>query len=387
MSSHDPFRLIRVIHSLNPETGGPPQGIRQITPHLNLLGISTLVICLDSPNDPWLEDYNFQILALGPGSKGYGFRFDLLFRLYKATCSADAVIIHGLWQFHSFATAFVLLFLRIPYCVYPHGMLDPWFNHTYKSKYFIKLLYWLVIERFVLQQAAYVLFTTDIERKLASQSFPLYSCRESVLGYGTNQPQAFTTFPNSFLSNYPHLHGKRLLLYLGRIHPKKGIDTLISAFAAVSRINPTLHLVIAGSFHGAYAQSLRAMTFELSIQTSVTWTGALFGNIKWDAFRASELFCLFSHQENFGIAVAEALATGTPVCITDQVNIAEDILSYGAGLVAFDDITSTIQALNSWISLSVDARHAYSVNAIKLFNELYDLRPISVRLGNLLRSL
>lgn len=123
-----------------------------------------------------------------------------------------------------------------------------------------------------------------------------------------------------FLDHFPQLDNKRLLLFLSRIHVKKGCDLLIEAFAEVAS-DDSLHLVIAGPDQIGWQADLQKQAKQLGIEQKITWTGMLSGDLKWGAFHATEAFLLPSHQENFGFVVAEALACEVPVLISNKVNI------------------------------------------------------------------
>ena len=143
------MRLLRLIHSLAPAAGGPVQGIQQISPLLAERGVRTLAVSLDAPDSPWLAaaattPLGYEARGLGPGRGYYGYRRGLVEPLRQLAAEADAVIIHGLWQYHAFAAwrALRRLGTAVPPCwVYPHGMLDPWFKRTYPRKHLKKWLY------------------------------------------------------------------------------------------------------------------------------------------------------------------------------------------------------------------------------------------------------
>jgi hypothetical protein len=118
---------------------------------------------------------------------GWCFRSPLITSLAR---QQDAVIIHGIWQYHAFAAWRALHGKGSPYFVYPHGMLDPWFKRTYPLKHIRKSAYWPWSYCRVLREAKAVVFTTEQERRLARQSFWLYRAQEHVVGYGTSAPPA-----------------------------------------------------------------------------------------------------------------------------------------------------------------------------------------------------
>jgi glycosyltransferase involved in cell wall biosynthesis len=372
------LKLLRLIRSLNPAGGGPAEGIRQITSHLAALGVTSSVASLDSPDAPWLQDQPFQAKGLGPVTGSYGYRRGLPARIRALAHKHDAVIIHGLWQYHALATWRALRGTDIPYFVYPHGMLDPWFKRTYPIKHLKKWAYWPWADYRVLRDARAVLFTTDQERFLARQSFWLYQVNEVVVGYGTSAPPPDAERHQAlFLEHFPHLRGQRIFLFLSRIHPKKGVDLLIEAFAAVASSDPALHLVIAGPDQVGLQAALQQRTTALGIADVITWPGMLTGELKWGAFRCSELFCLPSHQENFGIVVAEALACGLPVSIAEPVNIATDVSAAGAGIVHADTAAGTISALRQWRAMPLAARAEMGERGRQLFADRFDFASVA----------
>ena len=199
----------------------------------------------------------------------------------------------------------------------------------------------------VLRDAAAVLFTSEEGRQLARESFALYRCNEVVVNYGTAQPQIdLTNAREDFLSAFPTLRGKRILLFLGRLHEKKGCDLLLEAFRVQSK-SKMMHFVMAGpTAHEDYLERLQSLAAELP----VTFCGMLRANLKWGAFAAAQVFILPSHQENFGIAVVEALACGLPVLISDRVKIWREIDVSGAGYVESDTLAGTSRLLERWFA-------------------------------------
>ena len=176
----------------------------------------------------------------------------------------------------------------------------------------------------------------------------------------------------AFFKEWPLLQGKDFLLFLGRIHPKKGCDLLLEAFARVAR--PDLQLVMAGPDETGWGAELKAQAEKLGIAERITWTGMLRGDAKWGAFYASQAFVLPSHQENFGIAVADALACGTIPLISDKVNIAPDVAADGAGLMESDDLDGTVRLLERFQAMSAEERKAMSQRAIECYQNRYALK-------------
>lgn len=364
------MRLLHCVRSLNPVGGGPIEAIRQRVCALSIRGVESEVACLDEATKPWLADFPVAVHGLGPCFGGYGYSTRWIPWLRRNCGRFDAVIINGLWQFNSLGTK-VGLPRNFPYFVFPHGMLDPWFKRTYPLKHVKKWLYWPWAEYRVLRGARAVFFTSEAERRLARESFWLYCCRECVVNYGTADPSGeLKASKQKFLDAFPKVRGERFLLYLGRLHEKKGLDLLCDAWA---RERPDRLLLIAGPGEPAFIRALERRIEHLGISASVLLVGMLSGALKWGALAAADAFVLPSHQENFGVAVAEALACETPVLISDQVNIWREIVEDGAGVAASDDIEGTCSLLRSWITSSAGAWNERRSRARQCFERRFTI--------------
>ncbi len=365
------MRILRSIHTLDPAVGGPIESVRQSSALLRRLGHDVEIVSLDRPDAPWLQDSPVTTHALGPGRGSYGYTPKLAEWLRKHHGDFDAVIVHGVWQYSSFGVWRGLRGTKTPYFVFPHGMLDPWFKKTYPLKHLKKMLYWPWAEYRVLRDARAVLFTSEEEKRLARESFFPYRCHERVVNYGTAPPDLDLSAARiRFLETFSLLHGKRIFLFLGRLHEKKGCDLLIEAFAAVASrrtAEQPCHLVMAGPSDPAYLERLKNMAAALLPANAFTFTGMLSGDLKWGAFSAAEVFILPSHQENFGIAVVEALACATPVLISNQVNIWREIVEAGAGFGNEDTVTGTMSSLERWLALPEGDRVVMRENARRCF--------------------
>ena len=381
--------ILHLIRSLDSRLGGPVEVVRQTAEAHGHLGHSSEVACLDAPSDPWIAGQPLTVHALGPGRGTYGSSPALASWLAVQHARFDVVVVHGLWQYHGLATWRALAGSATPYVVFPHGMLDPWFKHAYPLKHVKKWLYWTWIERHLLRDAAAVLFTTEEERILARTTFWRYRVQERVVGAGIAAPPADEGDHQraAFLAHFPHLSATRNLLFLGRIHPKKGCDLLVHAFAAVAGSDPGLHLVMAGPDQDGWCDELRRLAASLGIAGRITWAGMLSGDIKWGALRSAEAFVLPSHQENFGIAVAEALACGVPVLISRRVNIWREVIADGAGVAEDDTITGTTAALRRWCALDAAGRAAMGGAASLCFARRFAIDHTAARLAELFADL
>lgn len=369
------MKILNVISSLNPKDGGTVEALRQSTSELIELGHNLTTVTLDTDGDPWIDAFPGTVVALNAGRGTYSYSPKLVPWLRQNANLFEMVVVHGIWQYPSFAVWRVLRHSPIPYVVMIHGMLDPWFKKQYPLKHFKKWLYWPWAEYRVLHDASAVLFTCEEERRLARESFWLYKCNERVIIFGTSAPpEDSERQKKAFFNAFPETKGKRLILYLSRIHPKKGCDLLIEAFSSVVARDKTLQLVMAGPDQSGMKADLEARTRKAGIHDRVTWTGMLSGDLKWGAYRCAEIFALPSHQENFGIVVAEALACGVPVLISNKVNIWREVLADKAGMVADDTLNGAKQLLNAWLDLPAEIQAEYRRQAIRTFQSKFEIR-------------
>ncbi len=367
------MKVLHILPSVDPKGGGPMEGVKQYGHRFEELRLNHVeVVTLDDPAEPCVAEFPLKVHALGPALGSYRYTPKLAQWLEAHARDYDAIIVNGLWQYHGFGAWRVLHRLQIPYFVFTHGMLDPWFKHTYPLKHIKKWLYWPWAEYRLLRDARAVLFTCEEERLLARKSFWLYKVREAVINYGTGTPPSNAkALKTLFHESYPALREKRVLLFLSRIHEKKGCDLLIEAFAKVANQDASLHLLMAGPGHAVLLNKLKSLAERLGVAERITWPGMLQGDMKWGAFYASEAFVLSSHQENFGIAVAEALGCGLPVLISDKVNIWREIADDGAGIVNSDTLKGTEKTLRQWLSMTANGRHKMAKQAKATFEQRF----------------
>jgi len=371
------MRILHVIPTLNPAGGGPIEAVTRLGMEYRRQGTDIEILTLDDPASDWLKDFPLPYHALGPAFLNYRYTSQLVPWLKRNAPSFDLVVVNGVWQYSSFAVWRALVGTRTPYVVFTHGMLDPWFKRRYPLKHLKKWLYWPWAEYRVLRDANAVLFTAEEERRLARESFWLYRCNEIVINYGTAAPPPDDgASAERFRQAFPSVGGKRIILFFGRIHEKKGCELLIRAFGSMLRDMPgaerSWHLVFAGpDSNPSYRRSLEKLVGKTCPIGSVTWTGLLTGDLKWGAFRAADVFALTSHQENFGIAVVESLACGKPVLISDQVNIWREIIAAGAGMVSAATVEGVLAMLQNWHDLSLEQKKKMQQEAANTFEKYY----------------
>jgi glycosyltransferase involved in cell wall biosynthesis len=370
------MRLLHVVHTLNPDRGGPSESVRMFVRAHQRAGNEVEVATLDGTADgPAGDGYrglpSCPVHPCGPGKTNYGYSPQLDAWLKANFERFDGVIVNGVWQYHGVAARRALAG-RKPYVVFAHGMLDPYFKDRYPLKHLKKLVYWTLHEHRNLNSAQAVCFTSEEEKRVAAEGFPFRHFRRVVVPYGTMGPEGDPeALKHAFFEQWPTMRGKEYLLYLGRIHSKKGCDLLLQAFAQAAA--PEMQLVMAGPDETGWSAELKMQAERLGIAERIIWTGMLRGDAKWGAFYAAQAFILPSHQENFGIAVADALACGTIPLISDKVNIAPDVAADGAGLMESDDLEGTVRLIERFQAFSPAERAAMSQSALACYQRRYAL--------------
>ena len=367
------MRILHAITSLDPALGGVSEAVRvmlQFGPE----DCQSEVVTADAPDQIFLRELGVPVHALGPHRGVYGYTPRLGPWLRANRKRFDGVVLHGMWQWVGLSV-WRTMRRRVPYVAFPHGMLDPYFKRAFPMKHLKKLPYWMAVDYRVLRDAHRVLFTSEAEAELARKSFALHRWKPMVVPFGAVPSEGDPVAQReSFLAAYPAARGRRLLLFLGRIHPKKGCDLLMNAFLKVAMQHDDLDLVMAGPDPAGWRAELERPLMAAELAHRVHWPGMLSGDQKWGAFYAAEAFVLPSHQENFGIAVAEALSCGVPVLLSDKVNIAAEIARDGAGMMESDTAEGTLELLKRWLARGAEEREAMSARALDTFRARYDMR-------------
>ncbi|MCP9199578.1 glycosyltransferase [Gramella sp. GC03-9] len=369
------MNYLRIIATMDPKSGGPCQGIRNSVPVQKKAGIENEVLCFDDPNAEFLKQSDLLIHALGPAIGPYAFSKGLKPWLEENLKRFDVAIIHGLWLYNSYGTFKVWNALKkrnkkVPELfVMPHGMLDPYFQkaRSRKLKAIRNWFFWNIIEKQVVNGASGLLFTCERELELARETFNHYKPKKELnVGYGIPQPPDFDKKVSKvFYRKCAGLSRKPFWLFLSRIHPKKGVDILVEAYTRLKAENFEVpELVIAGpGLDTKFGFKIR----EMGKKQGIYFPGMLTGFEKWSAFHLCEIFILPSHQENFGIAIVEAMACKKPVLITDKVNIWKEISTENAGYISKDNKQGVYEMLKNWYHMKLAEKAEISSNAFKLY--------------------
>lgn len=373
------MKILHLIATLDPASGGPVTYARQMAAAQS--AHESVFVTLDAPGAPFLEGLGHAVHPTGPRGWG-GVTPAFGRRVARLAPSVDVAVIHGLWNWATMGGLAPLLAAGTPWVTFPHGMLDPYFAQGRAANHWAKQAVWSALQGRALSEARTVLFTCAEERRRAVGAFRGHGAyRPRVVAFCAPDLAEVAPDREAFAARAPGLDAPYLLC-LGRIHPKKGVDLLIEGFATLGR--PDLHLVIAGPDPAGWGMALRAQAARLGVAGRVHWPGMLEGGAKAAAFRGAEAFVLPSHQENFGIAVAEALSVGTPVLISDKVNIWRE--TGAAGLVGPDTAQGTAATLARFAALSPVARQALRAAARPVYAARFSVAAAAADLEDALRE-
>ncbi len=260
----------------------------------------------------------------------------------------DLVHIHGLWQEHCAQAAAIARRLGKPYVISAHGMLDPW---ALRAKKWKKSAYLRLVEHKNLVRASALHALTAAEA--ADYQRVTLHPRIEIVPNAVDPPPAVD--PELFLSTYKELSGKTVVLFLSRLHPKKGLDLLSTAWSRVAPDYPDAHLVIAGPDEADLQRGLELEFTSRNVRESVTFTGMLSGAMKWSALAAARLFVLPSRSEGLSMAALEAMAAGKPVLLTEQCHL-DDVVENECGYQIQPDAGELERALRQFFQSPERAR-------------------------------
>jgi glycosyltransferase involved in cell wall biosynthesis len=374
------MNILHVIATLAPESGGPAQACLEMAMAVAARGHQVSIFTTDfgAPLDLRLAADETVDIRVFPVQWPPTWKpsIPMAHALVETMDHYDVIHLHSLYLFHDWVGGILAQRARLPYIVRPHGLLDPYIWQRHRSR---KRLVEALFQTRVLNHAAAIHYTSELEREISEPYAGVAPSRVVPLGVSLesleNLPPAET-----FLRRFPATAGRRIVLFLSRLHEKKGLNLLVPAFAAAHRVAPDLHLVVAGPDDGVLAAT-RASVATHGLDSAVTFTGMLTGQDKLAAFSAASMFVLPSYSENFGIAVVEAMAAGLPTIVSDQVNIHRDIADQGAVVVPCE-VAPLARAIGDLAADPVRA-HAMGVEARATARRLYDWPNVAASLENL----
>lgn len=347
------LRILHVIQTLSPQYGGPVTALNALVKEQAKAGHEATVCTTDCgntsqqklPADHFQTLYpdgielkvfpgTFTPLLVSPGLAKW---------LRRTLGSFDIVHIHGLYRFPATYAAYQAHKQSVPYIIRPHGALDPYLYDKSSQSVWLKRLYERWFDLPNLHAAGAIHYTAEEERERAS--FLRLQAPSFVIPNGIDWSR-FERLPVRGAFRTGHGYGDEpLVLFLGRLHFKKGLDLLIPAFDTVRHRFPEAKLAIVGPENDDYGHRVRGWVAERGLNDAVSFVGHLDGPDVVQAYVDADMFVLPSYTENFGMTVVEAMACGLPVVISDQVNIHAEVAASGGGLVTRCDIAEVAGAI------------------------------------------
>jgi glycosyltransferase involved in cell wall biosynthesis len=389
------MKILHVITSMNPKLGGVCQVLRNLNPYLIEKGIHVEIVSLDDEHDDFGIHDDFVIHKIGHGKTSYQYQPKLVQWLNENVSNFDYVIIHGLWQYPNFAISQSIKLLKkqnkkVPkVIIMPHGMLDPYFQKAPERRWkaLRNEIVWAFIEKKCINNADVIFFTCDEEMRLAATTFKGYKPVKTVnVGLGIQPPpENKDSFKEALYNECSKIKSKKYYLFLSRIDAKKGINLLINAYNELCDKNSnTPDLVIAGPLDTEYAEDMVRLA---SNNHKIHFAGMLKDMAKWGAFYNCEAYLLPSHQENFGIAIVEAMACKKPVLITKNINIWSEIHEGGGGwIINLEEKEGLKNGLLEIINQSEENLVAKGVNAFYTYQNNFEIKTCANKFIEVLKS-
>ena len=312
----------------------------------------------------------------------WGFSIPLFMALQREIREFDIVHIHSLYLFHNLVAAHFCRKYHVPYLIRPHGTLDPFLYRRHRLR---KSIIESLFEDRNIKNAAAIHFTTEEEKRLSAPY--IFKTPSFVVPNGIDYKEYKNLpLPGTFRSRYPKIHGKKMVLFFGRINFKKGLDILVRSFAKIAKTRDDVHLVITGPDNEGFGDKVRGWLKEQGILGRATFTGMLLDKDKLSVLRDADIFVLPSYSENFGISVIEAMACGVPVIISDKVNIWREVVANGAGKVAPCDPVHFAEEISELLE---DAKAAKQMGekGKNLVKECFQWSCVALSLENAYRSI
>jgi glycosyltransferase involved in cell wall biosynthesis len=383
------MRVLHVVGSLAARTGGPAVAARELARVSSEHGVPSAIFATDAAHpaaalkgeavapDDLVEGDGEVRARLFPVRRPYRLVYspDLGKALLAEIGDFQAVHIHSLYLYPQRAAGLAARRRKVPYVVSPHGALDPWLRRRGRVQKGAAELVW---QRRMLRRAAALHFTSEEESRLARDVAPGVPRFIVPLGVDWHEFQQLPA-PAAFSRDGP------VVLFLGRLAAKKGLDVLIRSFAIARRRFRDAVLVIAGPDDEGLRPELEKQAEREGIGGSLVFPGMLRGRDKLAALAAADVWALSSHTENFGIAVVEALAAGVPTLVSPAVNLSGEIERAGAGVVAETRPEAFGGAL-TYLLEDEDRRRGYGERG-RQFARSYDWEALAPRIVQMYAAL
>jgi len=371
------MRILHVISGLDPQNGGPTSVIVGMAKSQSTAGLTVTVLATwkEQTGFPVADDLRragVTVIHVGQATGRQSRHPQLASTIEQAVGQADVVHIHAMWEDAQYHAARIARARGVPYLFTPHGMLDPW--NMSKGK-LLKHIYLAMRLRRNLDQASAIHFATEMERDAVARLGLLAPPLVEPFGVDLTEFQTLPR-PGTFRAQYPSLGQKPFVLFLGRIHYGKGLELLVPAFAEANL--PDAMLVIAGPDSAGYRKQVEAEVRSSGLRDRTVFTGMLSGVDRVAALAEAHLLALPSFHENFGLVVAEALAAGTPVLVSDQVYLYRELVAHAVGAAVPTQVAPLAAALKRWMN-DANLRQAAARRARPFAWERFDWERLAQR--------
>ncbi len=370
-------RWLSVVSHTDPRYGGLSTAVPRLGLSLAEVGYQCSLAAFCAPGEAFRpEGYTDAQLSFWPTSRRQWFQSATLRQQFASTLrAADGVHIHGLWEMSTAVASRQSRREHRPYVLSAHGMLEPW---ALANKALKKKLYAALLERAHVREAACLHALTEAE----ARQYREFGARGpiAVVPNAVEVPAGQSS--QLFLDAFPHLRGKRLVLFLGRLHPKKGLDLLAEAWLRVGREHPEAVLVLAGPDSEETQAKLEARLAGEIAAGRVIFTGMLSGPMKWSALAAAECFVLPSFSEGLSMSVLEAMGAGVPVLITHACHMPE-VTAAGAGWEVDTRAEPLADALHGILSQTTEVNRATGERGAQLVAARYSPARVAEQMAAL----
>jgi len=342
------MKVLHAISGIDPRNGGPTSAIIGLASAQVRAGLDVTVIATWQDPDAFqsanrLTELNVGVRMVGKAHGKLSRHAEIIPALEQELEKADVLHVHAVWEEIQHQACRAAQRMHKPYVLTPHGMLDPW--NMRKSRV-AKNIYLALRMRRNLDHATALHFTTEIEKQAVKRLELSPPAFVESLGLDFSE---FADFPprGSLRARFPQLGTRPIILFLGRIHYGKGLELLVPALAQMRQYDAMV--VVAGPDSQGFGEHIKQLAAAAGVLDRLVFTGMITGSEKLAALIDADLLAAPSYHENFGLAVIEALAAGTPVIVSDQVNLHPDISAAGVGGVVPLDATALARELDRWL--------------------------------------
>lgn len=327
------MRILHIVSNFSENYGGIAEALKSLSSTQQEKGNEVAVIAAMKSNEVnrIFNPNNVEVIIVNQDiirSIWNSHSFQIKNEICRVIDDYDVVHIHGIWHHPSYVAAKIASMKEIPYVISTHGSLEPW---CLEYKKFKKIIYYKLIQEKQLCKASIIHALTKFEYGNIKKLLPQVKIK--IIPNGIYLPKILKEKgKNIYTKKYEYLIGKKIVLFLGRIHPIKGLDILIKGFAKAKKEEKSLILVIAGHDEIGWKKKLEKIADKCEVNKSVFFIDFIEGEEKQYMLEKADIFIMPSHSEGFSVAILEAMSFSKPVIISKGCNFPE-VEKEGAGII------------------------------------------------------